>query len=232
MLLHLVSIALAKDLVAGELGSGGFGQTGYTIPQGEFALHPLFYPSSYGLSDHFELQSSLLGLIGGPNLGAKLTLSRGDGHALAVAAGASYGWTGVYGAGGSVIYTLGGETSNRLNLEAGADYVGGTVSVGGVDVTYDTLNVPIAASYDVVASPQTTWTFGAHTNVAGLATGYPSLTSYGLWNHGWEKFRLGLGLTLSVGRFTTGDATLDSYLPDTVVLPLPYLAMWWRLGKG
>lgn len=228
--LLLLNVALAEPLASSELPN-----TGHTLPKGAVAVH-IFGNTGIGVTDAVELKTSLLGLIGGPNLGVEVALKEGKKGAFSLGANANSNWRFTSQSfGGNFIYTMGGPLENRLNLGLGGGYTRGYV--GGLDANGDAIEVDVAGpstslliGYDIVPKPRTAWQLYAGVDPYNSVTGRTFAGTAGFtWNHSWEVARLRLGAVV----VPTGDAqaVLDAAglgvnLPP--ILPLPTFDVWWR----
>ena len=212
MLLPLIAAAWSAGLDAAELYNSAD-----TLDKGSVTIHPIF-PSQWGVTDSLELRSGLLLLLGGPNGGVKYHLPTDGPHSFALDVSGSAGWLGSsYGATGAAYYTFETAAGDRINASAG----GGFGAVLGVQY----FTVPVTLGYDLVLSENSVLAFQAAANVRATA-----LTVRGTYNHAWINFRLGIGLTAFIGAIPeTGVPEIDEVTSRIPVIPLPYLALWWRL---
>ena len=54
---------------------GEFRHSAHTLPAGTVALHPLFYPSTVGVTDRTDLKVPILGLLDGPEVALELMVA-------------------------------------------------------------------------------------------------------------------------------------------------------------
>lgn len=226
----LLGVALAEPLASSELPN-----TAHTLPKGAGAIH-IFGTSGVGVTDALELKASLLGLLGGPNLGAEYAFQEGKKGAMSVGVSANSNWRfTTQSFSGTFNYTMGGPLENRLNLSAGGGYARGylrALDANGDEYTYSVAgpSTLIAVGYDVVPKPRTAWQFAVsldpyHSVQGRTFSGVASAT----WNHSWDVARVRLGaVIIPTGEVqqVLDDAGLGINLPP--VLPLPTFDVWWR----
>jgi len=217
---------------ATPLTSGELYDTAHTTEQGTTTVR-ILNPSSYAVSDQLQLKTSLLGLIGGPNLAAEYGIMSGSDSAFSVEVGAGAGWNfNSYSAGASGVYTMGPAAGNKFNVSAGVNLAATNLS----GESTSTLGVPVGVSYHLVPSDQVTVQFFGNTNVMNLVDSDSAFTANGgfRWNKGWDKFRLALGLTVFVGGLgevaeALEGTGLEDNLPSVIAIPLPTIGFWWRV---
>lgn len=221
--LSLIAIAHAGPIEAQE-----FYETGYTLPKGELLIHPIA-PSSYGLTDQITLQTSPLAWIGAPNLGVRYGLPGQEGSATSVSLGLAGSWDmSSVGASVGAAHTWGGKAEDSFSVEGAVsvtrvDLGDGATLVLGVPLTGDYLHPLNDRSWlraYVNVDPWSIATTGAFTGSVG-----------GDWTYGWDYLRLGLGLAVVDGRQVQVQIESVGGEADWVpaVLPVPTLALWWRI---
>lgn len=210
--------ALAQD--GTPLASGELEGTAQVLEEGQSQIS-LGTTYSRGVTEDLQLGTSIIGWLAGANVFGELQVLEQDSSALSVSGSVYYLWRGAAGVSVVPTYTLGAAGEDRVNLSAGVSYV----SSGGI-------GVPVNVSYDLVTSPQTTFRFRGQTDLGAAVAGSPGFLVGANWNHGWDHYRLALGLDVTRGGVdaTTEEAAalvnLDtSDLPP--ILPLPYIRMWW-----
>ena len=244
-LLLMSSIAAAegdqKPLTSGEFFDRLNGaSTAHTLEKGEFAYHPLFHASAYGLSDNMDVKFPTLGLIGGPGIAVEYAFIQDDDMAVSVGAGGGGSWDFASYSGGAVLRYTKSMGDNRLNVGVGGDYSQITISTldsEGNEISSSSsssFEVPIDLGYDLVTSEVTTLTFSTHIKTLALieGEGVLAIPHFG-WAHGFgKKFRLALGVNLPIGglsqEIVDSLAAVDIDMPKSGVLPLPHFQMWWK----
>jgi hypothetical protein len=215
------SNAAAKELTSGELYD-----TAHTLEKGEFALHPLFQKSSYGILDTLDVKFRLLGLLAGPGASVEYAYPLSETMSISVEPQGAMGWnqdTFKYGIEGHFSTALG---ENRLNVGGGA-FKQRLFTIEGVAFVYTP--IPIRAGFDLVPSEKTVVQMSLATDLYLLDHGTTNWHARAHWNQGSEKFRFGLGLDLIYGEFPDVPEDLAELIPEGIVLPIPYLALWWKL---
>ena len=220
--LLLPAALAATPIHPGEL-AGSLSNGGYTLPDGEARIQ-VVAPSSFAVSDRLELQSSLLGLLGGPNLAAELGLLSDEGQALSITPAGSLSWDGsTLSTGLRAAYTLGGIAQPRLNLGLGA---GWTRSAGASGLTTN-----ISVGYELPLKEHSLLQFsGAVDPLSSIKTSSFSGTAGAGYIHGWERYRIEALLLLAQGSIVTDaldDAGIQQEIP--ALLPVPFVLMWWRI---
>lgn len=210
------------------LTSGEFRNNAYTMPKGDFAIHPLFMPSHFGLADGFDLKVGLLSLIGGLNASGEIGLLQDADLAFSVEPSAFVGWTGGYNVGTTVHLTVPG-AAQQFNVSVGGMY-GQVVYLDddGTRVSYMALYVPINTGVDFLVSDRTIVRVVATTDVGLLATGVPLGTLAANWNHAAGRtFRISLGVAAVVGVLPEAQPLYDLIGINTLILPTPTFELWW-----
>lgn len=225
-LLALLSLGYAAPLEHLELPG-----TALTVPQGELLLHPIA-ASSYGLTDKLTLQASPLLFLFRPHGAAVLGLFN-DGHSAgAIRVGASTSWNlSSNDATVSALYTRGDPSQSTLSLSAGVGLSRTEVDDTGALAVL----VPVSGTWLRSLSDHTALRVYAQVDPLDMArTKFFSGQVGGDWTYAWPRARLGLGLAVvdaeavSV-QFDTAGLDTD-WVP--VILPIPTLSLWWRLGGG
>ncbi len=216
------------------LTSGELLDTANTLEKGRFTIHPLTQPSAVGITDKLDLKVALLPFFTRPNVAAEYAILQDDSNALSVEPAAKTSWNAKsFQAGGMVRYTraLG---KHRATAGAGGEFVRSTfvTSVNGESTTtvFDSVHTPVELSFDLCPKESTAWHFVAKTDPYRIVKGTNYVVVGAHWNKGWKRYRLALGLNvLTAGIPETGIEFIDEAMPDIAVLPLPYLAMWWKI---
>ena len=213
----------ALSAQATPLESAEFYNTAHTLDKGAKVIHPLF-PSTFGVSDGVNLETTFLGWLAGPNIATEIGFVNTD--SMAVSADAIFSSTWDFSAfssvGGQLNYTSGGPLTNRFNASAGLL----RNSFSG----YNSFSIPISLGYDIVPSESTTIQFTGASDIGYFLEGSAAGSIGTAWNKGWESYRIRLGITaayLSIDEQTR--ALLEEFdieLPN--VLALPEFQMWWR----
>lgn len=201
------------------------------LPKDTVALHPLMR-SAWAPTRSIQFTSSLLGLLGGPNLGVEFSPLKTTGVQFSLGGDGAVTWTGFIPTGRGVgLLTVPWE-GGRVNLGAA---VGNRVS--GLDVRND----QIVATYDLYVRPEVgvdvlvgdagALVFAARANVLADQP-QNTLAINALYAHQLEK--VGLSGGLIVRYFDLGEITPDNPFGDpsqTIALrgwlPLPTVQIWW-----
>jgi len=235
----LFALTLSGTAMAGDgtpVISGELSNTGHTLREGvnQLSLGTQYYR---GVTEDFQMGTRVLGWLGGANLSGEYAILQSDDSAFSAGADLSYYWSGGYTVGVVPTYTLGGQKTNRVNASLGVSYTKLDLDVGEVtgneedNTSFTSLSVPLHLSYDLVPSDQTTFRFRFETDVKADIDGAFVFKGGAAWNHGWNKYRLALGVDVT----NAGLAELEQIfnflgvgqdLPP--VYPLPYVRMWWR----
>jgi hypothetical protein len=229
----LVVLASSSTALAGDgtpVISGELDNTGHTLRKG---TNQLYLGTTYarGITEDFQIGTSVLGWLGGANVNGEYAIMQSDENALSAGLALKYNWNGGYGVTLAPVYTLGGQKTNRFNGSLGVGYSKTVVELLGETAEATALSLPLHLSYDLVPSDQTTFRFRFETDVKADIDGPFVFRGGAAWNHGWNKYRLALGVDVTNwGLAELGDALelvgLGENLPK--VYPLPYIRMWWR----
>ena len=110
----------ALSAQATPLESAEFYNTAHTLDKGAKVIHPLF-PSTFGVSDGVNLETTFLGWFGGPNIATEIGFVNTDSMAVSAKAIFSSAWdfSAFSSVGGQLNYTSGGPLTNRFNASGG-----------------------------------------------------------------------------------------------------------------
>ena len=224
--LLLATTASAQDgtpLISGELE-----HTGHTLRKGSSQMY-LFTQYARGITEDFQIGTSILGWIGGANVNAEYATMQDDEKAFSLSTDLGYRWDGSTEVALVPTYTMGGQQTNRFNAGLG---IGHTNTVIGSE-TYGAVSVPLRLSYDLVPNKQTTFRFHFNSDIMSAVGDDSSFVFTGgaNWNRGWKKYRLALGLNVTnfgLGELEEGLETVGIEPDLPAVYPLPYIRMWWR----
>lgn len=226
------SSAARRTIAAAELPGSA-----QSLDRGQFLLHPLFLPSTLGVSESLDLTFPLLGLLEGPSLALKWTAldterlalsiepffdSNATGDGLEGEEGSGWEFTAVT-SGASLRGTLPlGE--NRLNLGTAFAY----------SSLYETTAVPLEVEFDLVTSPRTVVQFGLGSDLVGALQGAGNLSGAARWTHAWGRYRLALGAAVTAGNPAgVWDRSSQVQPGEAASIGLqPHLAMWWVQGDS
>lgn len=241
--------ALAEDAPAGapaeespklQMTMGDLSDSAFTNKGGTFVLHPIT-PSAFSITDNMEVKTSLLGLIGGPNLSLEYAVMQTPDMAFSIEPGgsATWGFNSFSGALNAHFSTrAGGSNFFSANAGGGYGYHGDlqSVDVNGNPIVIpaaSTISVPVSLNYAIQSDPHTIWEIYAYTDALALATAPIKTGSVGFnWYHAFGGFRLGLGLDFLVG--TIPDALISALkavnvnLPPLAIIPLPDVTLGWK----
>lgn len=221
-----------KGIQMGDLYNNAF-----TTNTGTIIVHP-FLPSSFAVSDNLEVKTSLLGLLGGPNVAAEYAVIQTPQMAFSLepAVGANWGFN-TFSTGLTARYSMALGT-NYLNVNGGAIYARAPTAIdpntGAPTAFGNIVTVPVSVSYSLVSSPQTIWDISASTNVTSFLPGsYPFGVVGFSWNHAFGNgFQLGLGLNVFGGPIPQEIRNLFQIvgvnLPPVFILPLPDVTLTWK----
>ena len=219
-LLTVTSALAATPIHGGEL-AGSLNASAYTLPRGDVRLQILL-PSSFGLTEQVELQTVLLGLLGGPNLFAKFKLLDDGNSALSVTPGAALFWDGTYSASAAATYTQGPADGNRANVGLGASYT---------NLDQTGLTTSVRAGYDLYLSERALLQLTGSTDPLSIVNDGSFTGTLGAgYLIGWDTYRLELSLLMSSTgglRDALDTAEIESDIP--AFIPLPFVQMWWRI---
>ena len=222
-------VSVSKPIQSAELL-----HTAHTLGRGQVALHPLFLQSTVGVGRNIDIQFPTLGILDGPSLGLEYTALDTESFVLSVEPffhsrsttesvdEEFWGWSFKAVSSGATVRATLPQGSNRLNLATAAVY----------DSHIDRLAVPLEAEFDLVTSDRTVIQFGMGTDLANDLRGSGNLSWMVHWNHGWGRYRISLGTTVTHGQASgVWDRShhLDSDPSEGLGLQ-PHVAMWWLLG--
>jgi len=239
-------LIVASSARGAELTSGELYDTAYTMEPRESAVHPLFLPSNVGLSERVDLKLNFVSAVLyavprtrnflPPRLSVEYGLFADEQHALSLEPGLVLT--------GSVAKA---EMALRYSRRLGEHHVINVALAPGSSFVFDNqygsegfgVGGSASVSWHILPSAQTTWQLGAELDLFAVAAGEPLLKPRVHWNHGWERFRLGLGVDAWIGEPAVGvyeaindllaEEGSDFALPEIPFLPMPYVALWWRM---
>jgi hypothetical protein len=223
-----------------QMTMGDLPDSAFTNRAGTFVLHPIA-SSALSISDNVELKTSVLGLIGGPNLSAEIALVQTPDMAVSLEPGLSSSWGfGSYNAGINANFSTHIAGPHFFSAHAGAGYgyhgVMTITDTAGNEVTIpagSTISVPVSVNFDIQSDPYTIWDFYAVSDAVTLATAPVKTGSIGFnWYHSFGGFRLGLGVDLVVGTIPAEVANALKAAgvtpPPLAVFPLPDVTLGWK----
>ncbi len=98
-----VSVQDGTPLISGELED-----TGHTLRKGASQMY-LFTQYARGITDDFQIGTSIIGWIGSANVNAEYAIIQDDERAFSLATDLEYGWGGSHNVSLMPTYTLGGQ---------------------------------------------------------------------------------------------------------------------------
>jgi len=221
---------------AGEIAMTELGESAQTLSAGELLLHPLFYASSYGITDDLQVNLSILEYLGQPNVALEYNLTDNETLAISVNTFFSTDWATEYntvGSGGTLTIKL---DEDNLNFSVGKERIHQRTDF---DVEpYGSPVIPLAISYDHRLDEATVLHFGVESDGFQIANKRTPMILSAHWAHSINNVRLRLGVdavagvhplsTLSpVMAATAAETGAAGALPDWPVVPLPHLEMWF-----
>jgi hypothetical protein len=239
----------AKPVLPGELLD-----TAQTVEKGDVCFHPLFLPSSVGLSDRVDLKTTPFFYFDGPNLRVEVGLTTVGDWSFSVEPEGSTWWSREQYSAGATVWATKTAGDHSHTIGVGAHYgqtvlyveetlyanVSGELSegVGWQAETYTALGTPLTYGWAHWADDRTIWQ--ARARVLPMAilqkTGVNYLRLEGSWTRAFaDGFRVSLGLGLvSPDVPTTDFSPIDEALEEirewpVPLVPFPTVAFWWRL---
>jgi len=233
--------AMADEIVMTELG-----ESAQTLSAGEVLLHPLFYASSYGITDELQLNVSILEYLGQPNVALEYNLTDNETLAISVNTFFSTDWATEYntvGSGGTLTVKL---DEDNLNFSVGKErmYLRKDFSVE----IYGSPAIPLSLSYDHRLDDTTILHFGVESDGFQVINKRGPVIFSAHWARSIKKMRLRLGVDAIAGGLPLGtlsplvrviateitskpdnpDGTSGgSWMPEWPIVPLPHLEMWF-----
>ena len=219
-----------STIVAAELP-----RTAKSLERGQLVLHPLFLPSTVGVSQRLDITFPLLGLLEGPSLALKWTALDTESLALSIepffdarsapesdSDASTSGWDFTAVTSGATLRGTLPYGDHRLNLGTALAYSSLSQAVA----------VPLEIEFDLVTSPRTVVQFGLGSDLVGDLQGAGNLSGTANWTHAWGRYRLALGTAVTVGNPASVWDRSSQLQPDEVagIELQPHLAMWWVLG--
>lgn len=216
-----------------EIHPGEFLHTAHTLPAGQFVFHPLFYPSTLGLSERVDITFPILGLLDGPSLSVGVNaweserwLALVEPHVQSFSSWDKQdersGWNFDLVQAGARVRLSRTLNKHRLNAGTGMSYR----SSSSLPV------VPLELGVDLLVSSRAMVQFSTATNASGLVNGRSNGTVLASVHYGWSRYRLSVGALGHHGDPEGVGSQLGSARFEAVegVEWQPYLAMWWRFG--
>jgi hypothetical protein len=228
-MLHLLAFVLvwADTSIARPLESAEFMNTADTLPKKAICLHPFSQRSSFAITDRVEIKSGLINWYWGADTALEVGVLRDDVQAISAEVDFAKRWDdSEFDGGGNLRYTraLG---PHRLNASVGGGYAKASRA------RLPTPTSRLGLGIDLVANEATTFQFAGRFDALSLvAYDYMNAEVGFTWNHGWDSFRLGLGINVRAGEHPTLDDVfyaLGMTPPEYYVFPLPSVALWWRI---
>ncbi len=221
----------------------------HTLRKGQGQID-LFTRSHWGLTNDLQLDVTMgRFLFIGPNAGLEYAFLQDKKQAVSLTAYGQSNWR-RYSQYATLMtmYTYGGHRSNRATVGLGVDVRrfdwdrfpddrADQLNVAGNTGMDRTVGVPVHLGYDLVKDNKNVYQFWVNSDLAAPVRDDPFKVQAGAsWNHGWDTFRMSLGLTLNYNALADLQEALDSVaevipsadrqLPRFV--PLPYVRLWWR----
>jgi len=236
----------ATPAIAGEIAMTELGESAETLSAGEVLLHPLFYASSYGITDELQLNMSILEYLGQPNAALEYNLTNSETLAISVNTSFSTDWAAEYTTVGSgATLTLKFDEDNlNFSLAKERMHLREAFSVE----PYGSPAIPLSLSYDYRLDDTTILHFGVESDGFQIINKRGSVIFSAHWAHSIKKMRLRLGVDAVASGFPLNtlsplvrvvataitsnpdnpDGTSGgSWMPEWPIVPLPHIEMWF-----
>jgi len=215
---------------------GEFRHSAHTLPAGTVALHPLFYPSTVGLTDRIDLKMPVLGLLDGPALGLEFAVVAAHERTASIEP-----WFTTHSDGSSEDFESGWALDSvqagvrwmdtrslgehRLNVGAGLSHWAET----------ERFSAPLEAGVDLRVSARVMAHIGMGTDVLGFVSGRKNGGMIVEFSRGSDRFRVSAGVAAMAGTVDDAGRYFASVGPSTPVRlvrvrMVPQAALWWSLG--
>ncbi len=236
---------IEQAIYAGEMPEGN----AHTLRKGQGQID-LFTRSHWGLTNDLQLDVTIgRFLVIGPNIGLEYAFLQNKKQAFSLQARGQTNWMRFSQRATLMpMYTWGGHRSDRVTAGLGVEFAKWDWSripqdraqqfgVAGRSDVDQTVGAPLHIGYDLVQNNKNVFQFWGETDVAAPARDDPFRFQVGTnWTHGWETFRMSLGLTVNYNALADAQEIFDT-LEETIpafdrklpaFLPLPYVRLWWR----
>lgn len=215
---------------------GEFRHSAHTLPAGTVALHPLFHPSTVGLTNRIDLKAPILGLLDGPAVALEVMVAAGRTRTASIEP-----WFTTHSEGSEEEFESGWALES---VQAGASWME-TRAVGdhqlnlGVGFSHwtetDRFSAPLEAGIDLRASARVMTHIGMGTDVLGLASGRKNGGLSLKFSRGVDRFRVSAGMVAMAGTVDDAGRYFAAVGPSTPVRLVrvrlvPQASLWWSLG--